>query len=45
MDGCSDGLVTTSKAAGTAMDFAFELIRVLKGDQVAEKVKNSIYFN
>ena len=33
------------KAAGTAMDFAFEIVKVLKGEDVAEKVKNSIYFN
>lgn len=41
----TDGLVTTSKAAGTAMDFAFEIIKVLKGKEVADKVKNSIYFS
>lgn len=41
----TDKNVTTSKAAGTAMDFAFEIIRVLKGVSAAVKVKNSIYFN
>lgn len=41
----TDGLITTSKAAGTAMDFAFEIIKVLKDSAVADKVKNSIYFN
>lgn len=41
----TDGLVTTSKAAGTAMDFAFEIIRVLKDKETADKIKNSIYFN
>jgi len=40
----TDGLITTSKAAGTAMDFAFEIIKVLKGSEVAEKVKNSVYY-
>ena len=41
----TDGIVTTSKAAGTAMDFAFEIVKVLKDADIAEKVKNSIYFN
>ena len=41
----TDGLVTTSKAAGTAMDFAFEIIKVLKNAEISDKVKNSIYFN
>lgn len=41
----TDGLITTSKAAGTAMDFAFEIIKVLKNAETADKVKNSIYFN
>ena len=41
----TDGLITTSKAAGTAMDFAFEIIRVLKDKETSDKVKNSIYFN
>ena len=41
----TDGVVTTSKAAGTAMDFAFEIIKVLKDADTANKVKNSIYFN
>lgn len=40
----TDKNVTTSKAAGTAMDFAFEIIRVLKGVSVAAKVKNSIFY-
>ncbi len=40
----TDGNITTSKAAGTAMNFAFEIIRVLKGTSAAVKVKNSIYF-
>ncbi len=40
----TDKNVTTSKAAGTAMDFALEIIKVLKGDDVALKVKNSIYY-
>jgi len=40
----TDGNITTSKAAGTAMDFAFELIKILKDEGIADKVKNSIYF-
>ncbi|MBQ2897336.1 MAG: DJ-1/PfpI family protein [Clostridia bacterium] len=40
----TDKNVTTSKACGTAMDFSFEIIKVLKGTAAAEKVKNSIYF-
>lgn len=39
------GNITTSKAPGTAMDFAFEIIRVIKGTAAAVKVRDSIYFN
>ena len=41
----TSGNITTSKAAGTAMDFAFEIIRVLKGTAVAVKVRDSVYYN
>ena len=40
-----DGNVITSKSAGTALDFAFEIIKYLKDEKVAENVKNSIFYN
>ena len=39
-----DGNVITSKSAGTALDFAFEIIKYLKDENIAEKVKNAIYY-
>ncbi len=39
-----DGNIITSKAAGTAMDFAFVLLKLLKGDAMAIKVKSEIFF-
>ncbi len=39
-----DGHVTTSRGAGTAIPFALELIRQLKGEEKAEEVRKSIIF-
>ena len=39
-----DGNLITSKAAGTAYDFAFALTEALCGEQTAKKVKDSVYF-
>lgn len=38
----TDGNIITAKAAGASEEFSFELIRLLCGKDVAEKVKNSI---
>jgi 4-methyl-5(b-hydroxyethyl)-thiazole monophosphate biosynthesis len=37
-----DGKIVTSRAAGTAMEFALELVRLLKDGQTADKVKSSM---
>ncbi len=38
-----DGKIITSIAAGASEEFALELIRVLRGQEVSEKVKSGIY--
>ena len=38
-----DGCFLTAKAMGCTADFALEAIRVLNGEETAEKVKNSIF--
>lgn len=40
---CADNFIT-SKAAGTTFDFAYEIIKYLKGQEVAQKVLNSVYY-
>jgi len=40
----TDGIVTTGKSAGTATDFALELVRVLRGDEAAEKIRAAIHY-
>ena len=39
-----DGKIITSKAVGTALEFSFKLIEILKDADVAESVKNSVYY-
>ena len=39
-----DGTVITSKAAGTAVDFALKLAEILLGEEVSKKVKSQIYY-
>lgn len=39
-----DGIFITSKAAGTAYDFGLFLLEKLKGKDLSEQVKNSIYY-
>ena len=39
-----DGKIITSKAVGTALEFSFKLIEILKDATVAENVKNSVYY-
>lgn len=38
----TDGTFTTAKGPGVAMLFALELVRILKGEQIAQKVKNDL---
>lgn len=39
----TDGLITTGKAAGTVYPFAFELVRLLCGEDAAVKVRGAMY--
>lgn len=39
----TDGNITTAKGMGVALDFAKELVRLLKGDDVAKRISDSIY--
>ena len=38
----TDGKIITARAAGASEEFSFELIKVLKGEEVAENVRKSI---
>ena len=40
----TDGNITTSRGAGTAMDLALELITILEGEDKAKEVKESIIY-
>lgn len=40
----TDGKVTTSRAAGTALDFGLELLAILKDRETAEKVAGAIHY-
>ena len=40
----TDKIFTTAAAAGVSVDFGLELIRVLKGDEQAEKIGKQILF-
>lgn len=40
-----DGMVITSTAAGTAMDFALYLVKILRGEQVANQLKESLVYH
>ncbi len=40
----TDGHVTTSRGAGTAIPFALELIRQLEGEETAETIRKSIVY-
>ena len=39
-----DGNVITAKGMGIAFDFGLELVRCLKDDETAEKIKNSVFY-
>lgn len=40
----TDGNITTSKAAGTAIDFGIELVKVLVGEEKSKQIKEQIYY-
>ena len=40
----TDSNVVTSKGAGTAHDFAFELVKILKDEKTAEDIKNAMQY-
>ena len=40
----TDGIFTTAAAAGVSIEFGFELVRVLKGDETAKKIGEQILF-
>ena len=39
----TDGLITTAKGAGAAVEFALELVTLLCGTETAESIKNGIF--
>jgi 4-methyl-5(b-hydroxyethyl)-thiazole monophosphate biosynthesis len=39
----TDGSITTAKSPGVAIQFALELVGILKGEQIAKKIKNDLY--
>ena len=39
----TDGNITTAKGMGVALDFAKELLRLLKGEDTAKRISDSIY--
>lgn len=39
---CTDGRIITARGAGVALDFALELVRVLKGEETAQSLRKSI---
>ncbi|MBQ3565948.1 MAG: DJ-1/PfpI family protein [Oscillospiraceae bacterium] len=41
---CTDGNIITSRGAGTAMQFSFELVRLLTSDERAEKLKKTVLY-
>lgn len=41
---CLDSNIVTARGAGVAIDFALELIKCLKGKDVADKIKEEILF-
>ena len=43
-DAVTDGKLVTSRAAGTAAQFSFSLIRALKDQETADRIKRSIWF-
>ncbi|MCM1227378.1 MAG: DJ-1/PfpI family protein [Clostridium sp.] len=42
---CTDGNIVTSRGAGTAMEFSFELVKNLVSEERAEILKNSVIYS
>jgi len=42
---CRDGNIITSRGAGTALEFSYELIKILKNAETAAKIKEGIIDN
>ena len=40
-----DGNIITSKAAGTTIDFAYEIIKYLKSESIANHIKEAVFYN
>ena len=40
-----DGEIITGRAAGDAFDFAFEMLSLLRGEEIAESVKSSVCYD
>ncbi|MCL2596298.1 MAG: DJ-1/PfpI family protein [Paludibacter sp.] len=38
----TDGIITTAKGPGVAMEFALELVKILKGEAIAQKIKKDL---
>jgi 4-methyl-5(b-hydroxyethyl)-thiazole monophosphate biosynthesis len=41
----TDGNITTSRGAGTALEFGFELLSILEGDETANSIKEKMVYN
>lgn len=41
----TDGLITTARGMGFAIDLGLELIRILKDSETSDKIKNGIQYN
>ena len=40
----TDGKIVTGRAPGASLDFALELLRVLKGAEAAEKIREALWY-
>ena len=41
---CHDGHVITSRGMGTAIPFALEIVKTFKGEEIAQKLAESIVY-
>ncbi len=42
---CYDGNIITSRGAGTAADFAFKILEVIKNKEISEKIRSSMIYD